>query len=150
MQKLKRLILITPSKRKEYYQNRRKQIMARQLSGLCHCGELAKYGLLQCERHLSKARDRNAELRWMAIQYLGGICECCGEKNHKFLTIDHINNNGAELRARGWTTAKTCREILTNSHPYPVRVFCMNCNAGRQWNGGICPHEEERNLARGS
>ena len=60
-----------------------------------------------------------------------------------FLTIDHVNDNGATDRR------EACHDIrFNNLDCWPIseeyRVLCFNCNSGRHVNGGVCPHEEER------
>lgn len=76
--------------------------------------------------------------------YSGGIphCACCMESNVKFLTIDHIKNNGSEhrrqIKASG---ASFYRWIIKNKFPEDLQVLCMNCNAAKYWYG-TCPHKE--------
>lgn len=82
--------------------------------------------------------------------YGGYICACCGENEHKFLTLDHVNNDGASFRrkiagnrqAAGYTTY---RWLARNGFPSGYQVLCMNCNHGKRMNGGICPHQARRN-----
>ena len=73
--------------------------------------------------------------------YGGAICLCCGETHIEFLSIDHINGNGAAHRR----TIGAGRSVHFNKwlrdHAYPpgFRVLCMNCN----WalgKSGYCPH----------
>ena len=70
-------------------------------------------------------------------------CSCCGETRYIFLTLDHIDmatfpveapRGGVELYA--W--------LIRNNFPGGIRTLCFNCNCGRELNGGICPHELER------
>lgn len=72
------------------------------------------------------------------IDAYGGVCECCGEKDPRLLTIDHINNDGAGDRNNDlWSRLR--------SLGYPkdrYRLLCWNCNSGRSANGGTCPHKE--------
>jgi hypothetical protein len=83
-------------------------------------------------------------------EYGGSICRCCGEDNLYFLTIDHINNDGAEERRKLFgksTTGLNFYEWLTkNNFPNPEKyqVLCMNCNFGKARNNGICPHKEKK------
>lgn len=72
-------------------------------------------------------------------------CQChyCDEKNIGFLTIDHINNDGAEHRKKtGCGSGSNIYQWLKR-HNYPdgFGVLCFNCNCGRQSNNGICPHK---------
>src|SRR3990167_2907538 len=85
--------------------------------------------------------------REQVIKHYGGNppkCNCCGEKEIKFLTIDHINNDGAKHRKEinannisgglsGW--------IIRNNYPEDFQVLCMNCNWGKYINLGKCPHK---------
>ena len=69
-------------------------------------------------------------------------CACCGENTYEFLTIDHINNNGAEQRRNikcgsGW---KFYEWLRRNNFPEGYQVLCFNCNLGKRMNNGICPH----------
>jgi len=95
------------------------------------------------------------EIKIEGIKEYGSKCVCCGEHRQNFLTIDHVNNDGAcerrELnRSRGNKQKYTGKKLwaLLKSLGYPkdrYRLLCFNCNSGRHINGGICPHEEERN-----
>jgi hypothetical protein len=49
------------------------------------------------KRHAIDLRYRRA-VRSKAIQAYGGVCACCGLDDEPFLSIDHINNDGAEHR----------------------------------------------------
>lgn len=77
--------------------------------------------------------------------YGGPVCKCCGETNAWFLTIDHINNNGAEDRkANGNRTGGGLAWLLRKKgFPPGYQILCYNCNLGRARNGGICPHVSE-------
>lgn len=75
-------------------------------------------------------------------QYGGPVCRCCGETNIFFLTLDHVNSDGAEHRREtGGVTGKNLAWWL-KKHDYPAgfQVLCFNCNCGRARNGGVCPH----------
>lgn len=102
------------------------------------------------QRAWHKAQNQ-ARKRDVIIRY-GGVCACCGEANIGFLILDHVNNDGAEHRkslGHGKSSSKIYRWAQINGYPDVLQVLCMNCNCGKQWNGGVCPHEEERN-GRGS
>lgn len=91
-----------------------------------------------------KHRVRKAEV----IGAYGGVCVCCGETNLGFLTLDHVNNDGKAHRmelGHGRASARVYAWAKANGYPSVLQVLCMNCNCGKQWNGGVCPHEEERN-----
>lgn len=75
----------------------------------------------------------------MVLEHYGGKCACCGEDEWKFLTIDHINNDGAAHRRvvktyiTGW--------LIKNNFPPGFQILCHNCNFTKEAYGG-CPHQE--------
>jgi len=72
-------------------------------------------------------------------------CACCGEREIRFLTIDHINNDGAEHRKTanvgggqqiiGW--------LIKNDFPEGFQILCYNCNMAKG-HYGECPHKEKK------
>jgi hypothetical protein len=69
-------------------------------------------------------------------------CGCCGEKNIKFLTIDHINNDGGlERKSLKNSYFKFFNEIIKNKFPTTIQISCYNCNCARAKYNGICPHK---------
>jgi hypothetical protein len=80
-------------------------------------------------------------LRIAMLNAYGPYCHCCKESNIHFLTLEHVNGDGAthrktlgknrhgvliDLRERGWPTDG-------------YTVLCMNCNWGSR-RTQICPH----------
>lgn len=69
-------------------------------------------------------------------------CACCGETGLPFLTLDHIEGDGAKQRravkeARGngffyW--------LKKNAFPSGIQVLCANCNFAKRV-GPCCPHQ---------
>lgn len=82
------------------------------------------------------------------LMYYGNgklVCVCCGEKELKFLTLDHIIPfNKKEGRIRKLSGFSLYRNLKLNNFPSGFRTLCFNCNSGRALNNGICPHEEKR------
>lgn len=120
-----------------------------------HPGYKAKYDAAWHEANPGKQsaymKKSNLKLKREVIDAYGGKCACCGETILVFLTIDHIEGNGAEHRRKmaaetgsnwGQAGAPTYRWLRKNGFPKGFQVLCANCNCGRHWNGGICPHEE--------
>lgn len=96
---------------------------------------------------LSRAsfKRRALKLRLEVQEVYGGKCACCGETTPEFLTIDHINNDGAQHRKE--TKLKGGRRFYAwlkrNGFPKDgLQLLCFNCNCGKQINGGTCPHEK--------
>lgn len=153
----------------------RKQKRIRRINdGLCtYCGKcppiLNKKRCQKCHnRHITwvnSKRDhirayhesykvRNLELRTQrkkaAMDQYGGKCFCCGETDIRFLTIDHINEDGAEHRRKIAPDFKGTvpggehfyRWLAKNDWPFGLQVACYNCNIAKHWNNGICPHQD--------
>ena len=67
-------------------------------------------------------------------------CACCGEKQIKFLSIDHINNDGAKHRKEIGRSQLT-NWLIENKLPEGFQVLCFNCNFSKGIYG-MCPHKE--------
>lgn len=97
-------------------------------------------------------RERARRLKDRVFSHYGYICACCGETEKGFLTIDHVNNDGAKHRdeltngkgRNGGGTVVLHLDIIRQGFPDTFRILCYNCNCGRARYGGICPHERER------
>lgn len=77
--------------------------------------------------------------------YGGYKCACCGETEPKFLTLDHVKNDGAAFRRkiagnRSAAGGTTYRWLVANGFPAGYQILCMNCNHGKRMNNGVCPH----------
>jgi hypothetical protein len=94
---------------------------------------------LRCIRRNNEALRVKTEV----INNYGGSCRCCNINNITLLTIDHINENGANhrrtLKGTG-TGIKIYRYLRQNNFPLGYQVLCMSCNWGKHINNGICPH----------
>ena len=98
---------------------------------------------------LEQKKQRILATRIAAIEcYSQGenCCACCGEKIFDFLTLDHINNDGADHRREfggrvSFSGDKFIKHLLDTKQLDRIQVLCMNCNWGKQRNNGICPHK---------
>lgn len=126
---------------------------ARSAAGWCRsCTNRVEPGKQYCRMCLDNRkvyRDQyRLDLRSEAfIRYGGPTCRCCGESRWEFLTVDHVNNDGARhipagakyrlsgSRLYGW--------LKTNGYPEGFQVLCYNCNCAKGA-FGQCPHEKER------
>lgn len=89
-----------------------------------------------------KRRRSRVKLKQIVISHYGGSCRCCGEAGIEFLTIDHVDGNGAEHRKEiGVRGRAIYRWLRQNGYPGGFQVLCFNCNIARHWNGGVCPHQ---------
>ena len=101
------------------------------------------------ESRIATMREKRRRLKWEVIEHLGGKCACCGETALEFLTVDHINGDGAEHRRnltgknRGGSV-RVYKDIRNQGYPKDkYRVLCFNCNCSIGcW--GYCPHTHLR------
>lgn len=91
----------------------------------------------------ARARAKQLALKTGTMNAYGGHCACCGEPHVAFLSIDHINNDGAARRREGQGHGRNFYKWLRD-HDYPTgyQVLCFNCNFAKS-NGG-CPHQEKQ------
>ena len=78
--------------------------------------------------------------------YGGYKCNCCGEAEKMFLSIDHVHNDGADMRkAKLYSGSGTgfYLWLVKNKFPEGFHVLCMNCQIGKHKNGGVCPHQRK-------
>ena len=106
--------------------------------------------LVQGKKYATEKRKRIRDAVFAA--YGGYVCACCGETENKFLTIDHINNDGASKRKQIYKQGKgntagyhTYYWLARNQFPAGYQVLCMNCNYGKRMNNGVCPHKTRCN-----
>lgn len=124
--------------------NARKQLKQSRLEqGLCTgCGGPPTPGCkscVNCRKKPSFSRDYTRAA--VILKYSpGGVCQCCGESDRRLLTIDHVNNDGAEHR-KTVSSAHLVGWLRKNNFPEGFQVLCFNCNMGKSANGGVCPHE---------
>ena len=84
----------------------------------------------------------NARLRQNALDAYGRECACCGEDIERFLTIDHVKDDGKNMRLEHGTGIQFHRWLKRQKYPDGFQILCFNCNIGRSLNGGKCPHKE--------
>ena len=90
-------------------------------------------------RYLSRISHERRRLR--VLKHYGGEvpqCKCCGEKEIKFLSIDHINGGGLKhLRKIG--RGSLMGWIIKKKYPKGFQILCHNCNFSKG-HYGMCPH----------
>ena len=98
----------------------------------------------EAKAHRNKyKREKRALLRLEALaHYSNGLmkCNCCGESQERFLTLDHVNNDGYKDKKK--YSRSMLYEVKKQDYPEGYQILCYNCNCGRADNGGVCPHEE--------
>jgi hypothetical protein len=119
------------------------------LRGLCmDCGRpreasgSASYCSPCRTRRAAANNEHSRATRLSAVYHYSGQnprCACCGEAGLAFLTLDHVNNDGAEHRRRHKGHQGTYRQLKADGYPPGIQVLCYNCNMARSAYGS-CPH----------
>ena len=100
------------------------------------------------EDQAQKVRVRTKTKKDQVYAAYGGYnCSCCGETEPSFLTIDHMYNNGAQMRreVHGPTGIMMLNWLIKNNFPEGFQILCWNCQWGKVKNNGVCPHQVTRN-----
>jgi hypothetical protein len=94
------------------------------------------------ERARERTRRHRRKVKRQAIVAYGGKCACCGLDDYPFLSIDHINNDGAAHRKREKVgSGRIFAWLKKHNYPAGFQVLCFNCNLAKQHYGGECPHQ---------
>lgn len=111
--------------------------------GLCLCCGSEAQDSSMCVRCIEVREKRLNHIKDVVFEHYGGWhCACCGEDERAFLTIDHMNNDGAEDRRNGLGAgSKFYQWLFANDMPDGFQVLCRNCNWGKHVGGGVCPHK---------
>lgn len=94
------------------------------------------------DKHNEYNRNRMRKLKSEVLAHYGNRCACCGETEPIFLTIDHVNNDGAAHRKQIHGD-KIYPHIIKANFPDTFQILCWNCNLGKQLNDGTCPHKTQ-------
>lgn len=136
-------------KRRERYQRKKEEILKanklwRQLNKKTYAKTKIKYYLSHREQSKESSRKSVLKLKIETFSHYsdGNIkCACCGEREIKFLALDHINGGGGkerrETRSKGGQ--KTYRLLRKNNYPTGYQILCHNCNMAKGF-WGECPH----------
>jgi hypothetical protein len=99
-------------------------------------------------RYMKKANIYNQKIRLLALQYYSNasipFCNCCGEEEIKFLSIDHIEGGGNKHRREIHGKSKggnIGHWLRNNNYPEGFQVLCHNCNMAKGFYGE-CPHKD--------
>jgi hypothetical protein len=99
------------------------------------------------EKAKQRSIERHRVLRQQALEaYSDGDpqCRCCGERELKFLAIDHINGGGKQHR-REIKASNVYYWAKVNGYPSGFQVLCHNCNLAKGFYGA-CPHIQKSSL----
>lgn len=73
----------------------------------------------------------------------GNRCACCKLSDTRFLSIDHVNNDGNLDRRAGIVGYALHRRIIKSNFSDRYQLLCFNCNFAKRITGA-CPHQEDR------
>jgi hypothetical protein len=125
---------------KQYYQLHREEAIRK----------ATEWGQAHRDKRREYVRRSKQKLRQEVLSHYakGEIqCACCGEKHQEFLTIDHMNNEGAKHR-RSDSEVRNSFYCWLKKKGFPegYQILCFNCNwAKAHWE--ICPHQIEQKKA---
>lgn len=125
----------------------KKNRQVRVRNGVCaNCGGTDVVGSWACRNCCDRLAVNSQELRCTVILHYSpeSRCACCGQQDIRFLTIDHMDDDGETWRsAHGASGATLYRWIIDNGFPKNLQILCFSCNSGRYLNGGVCPHKDD-------
>ena len=93
-----------------------------------------------CQNCVNKKTARYRKLKQEVLDHYGNKCVCCNEAIFEFLSIDHINNNGAAHRKVSGKGQNFYKWIIENNFPNDLQILCFNCNCAKGFYKR-CPHE---------
>lgn len=88
-----------------------------------------------CSKNIEYKDQYHLKNKKIVIEMYGGKCNLCKIDNIKLLTIDHINNDGAEQRKllKCGKGSIFYRWLIKNNFPQNIglQVLCYNCNCSK-------------------
>lgn len=114
--------------RRAYYKANREKVIA--------------FNKMYYEGHKDQWLATARKLRERVLDEYGRMCACCGETTPQFLTVDHVNDDGAEHRKTlGGYGRAIYRWLEKEGFPKDGRfqLLCHNCNQAKGLYGE-CPH----------
>lgn len=95
------------------------------------------------ERIIASQKKYRQSQKDAILDHYGRFCACCGEDEPVFLSLDHINGDGAahrrEMRKR--SGASLYALLIKEGFPAGFQVLCFNCNFAKR-TGNACPHAQ--------
>jgi hypothetical protein len=133
--------------RAKYQKERRELLKAKGLCLWCMGPTDNRVGCEKCrKRNSDRACEWHKKNYEAVLDHYGSKCACCGLDDRRFLSIDHINNDGYIKRKTGEdvTGPRQYARIVKRGFPKDLQLLCFNCNLAKNRFGGICPHELDR------
>ena len=102
--------------------------------------ESSKYRRKYRKRLNIANRIYRENVRRAVFENYGSFCACCGEDDIRFLSIDHVNNDGNHHRKTDPRAKDIYYWLRKHNFPEGFQVLCFNCNIGKKRHG-VCPHK---------
>lgn len=78
---------------------------------------------------LNKNKEKYREIKKEVLEYYGGKCLICGDKDLSILSLDHIDKNGRQHRKElGIRSGTEFYKWTLKNLPDNLRTLCYNCN----------------------
>lgn len=93
-------------------------------------------------KYYKMLKERRLMIKKFIIAYYSdgkNCCNCCGEKQIQFLSVDHIDNDGYKHR-KIIGPGRLNWWLLRNYLPDGFQILCFNCNTAKGFYGK-CPHQ---------
>lgn len=88
-----------------------------------------------------RGKRERSKLKLDFLMAFNFTCSCCGETDSRFLTLDHVNNDG-NIHREKFNEQQIFRQARKEGYPKDrYQCLCFNCNCGKSANNGICPHK---------
>lgn len=102
------------------------------------------YARKRPEHYAMLARRSRRKIRTEFLVEYGGKCNCCGESEFAFLTLEHKNRDGKSHRNQYGTSTQILADLRRRGWPKEnYEVLCFNCNRAT-WELGLCPHRQRK------
>lgn len=96
--------------------------------------------------YAARSRKYKEKLFSEFMSHYGYACTCCGEKDRRFLSVEHLHGGGnkhrRELRRPG--VEAIILDIKRKGWGPGYTTLCFNCNFAKWRTGGTCPHVIEK------
>ena len=78
-------------------------------------------------------KEYRKRVKEIVFNHYGNKCCVCGETQHEFLTIDHINNDGSSLRKNQGLGTRLYSWLIRNKFPEDYQILCWNHNCSKPY-----------------
>lgn len=89
-------------------------------------------GKSRCADCIAYQKEYGRKLKEDVYAAYGNACACCGETYVPYLTLDRVNNDGAEHRKKlrgGWYAM--LGELRRLRYPDWIQILCGNCHLAK-------------------